>query len=38
MKNVTVAEVYLVKTCRKTPLDMLPFEGDKLPQGTKEAF
>ena len=33
----TAAEVYLGKTGHKMPFDMLPFEGDKLPQSTKEA-
>ena len=32
-----VAEVYLGKRVRKSPPDMLPFEGDKLPQTAKEA-
>ena len=37
MMAETAAEVYLGKTGRKIPLDILPFEGDKLPQSTKEA-
>lgn len=31
------AEVYLGKTGSKSPLDILPFEGDKLPRSAKEA-
>ena len=30
-------EVYLGKTGRKLPFDILPFEEDKLPQTMKEA-
>jgi len=37
MKNATVAEVYLGKTGRESPFDILPFEGCKLPQTIKEA-
>ena len=32
-----VPEVYIGKTGCGLPLDMLPIEGDKLPQNTKEA-
>lgn len=37
MKNATVAEVYLGKTGCKSPLDILPFDEDKLPYAMKEA-
>lgn len=37
MMAKATAEVYLGKTGRKIPLDILPFEEDKLPQSTKEA-
>ena len=37
MKNATVSEVYLGKIGRKSPLDILPFDEDKLPYATKEA-
>ena len=33
-----VAEVYLGRTGRNLSMVRLPFEGDKLPQNTKEAF
>ena len=36
--SLQVAEVYLGKTGRDLPGDMLPFEEDKLPKNTKEAF
>ena len=32
-----LAEVYLGKRGRKMPLDMLPFDGDKIPQTMMEA-
>ena len=38
MEYMSVAEVYLGKTGCGLPFDMLPFEEDKLPQNTKEAF
>ena len=37
MESINAAEVYLGKTGRSLPLDMLPFEKCKLPQNTKEA-
>ena len=36
--SLQAAEVYLGRTGRNLSVVMLPFEGDKLPQNTKEAF
>ena len=36
--SLQVAEVYLGKIGGSLPFDILPFEEDKLPQNTKEAF
>ncbi len=38
MKYMSAAEVYLGKSAHNLLFDILPFEGDKLPQNTKEAF
>lgn len=38
MGYMSAAEVYLGKTGHNLPGNMLPFEGDKLPQNTKEVF
>ena len=38
MKYMSAAEVYLGKSARNLSFDILPFEEDKLPQNTKEAF
>ena len=38
MEYMSAAEVYLGKSARNLSLDILPFEEDKLPQNTKEAF
>ena len=37
MGYMSAVEVYLGKTGRNLPFDILPFEEDKLPQNTKEA-
>ena len=36
--SLQVAEVYLGRTGRNLFVVILPFERDKLPQNTKEAF
>lgn len=36
MEDISVEEVYLCKTRRDFPVDMLPSCEDKLPQNSKE--